>query len=69
MLAVLLVVHEVFSQMARPEPTRGTSGEPADGRRPAPSEARRTAESVAYLVVAVLAWLAYRALDLALRPG
>jgi hypothetical protein len=69
MLAVLLVVHEVFSQVARPEPTRGTSGEPADGRRPAPSEARRTAESVAYLVVAVLAWLAYRVLDLALRPG
>jgi hypothetical protein len=48
--------------MAGPEATRGTSGEPADGR---PMRARPAAplESTPTSSSAVLAWLAYRALD------
>jgi hypothetical protein len=54
LIAVLLLVHEAFAGLTRPElPTSRTR----------PVDPRRIAESAAYLVLAVLAWSARRFVD------
>lgn len=60
MIAGMLLAHEAFANLAR-------SRQPGDEE--APGEARRVLESVTYLGLALLAWFAYRALDLALRAA
>jgi hypothetical protein len=59
-LAGLVLVHEVFATLARPERAGGVAGK---------SEARRDLESVAYALVGIVGWILYRFLDVAMRPG
>jgi hypothetical protein len=59
-LAGLLLVHELFSALARPE---GPAGEPGA------LEGRRILESMVYLLLALGAWGANRFLDLTLGGG
>jgi hypothetical protein len=58
-LAGMLLAHEAFAGLAR-------GRQPGDDER---GEARRVLESITYLALALLAWVAFRAIDVALRTA
>jgi hypothetical protein len=60
LIAGLLLVHEHFASMTRPEDTTSKTRAP---------NARRMLESAVYLILAVLAWSASRFIDTAWGPG